>query len=152
MVWLDIPVTLQYREPLQGTALILDTLFATLVIQRSWNSKVMWNKTQSLMYKVFCLFLFRRGLWKWRHLRVFTSGLCTRSPGEEKGYLLQYSGLENSMDCLVHGVTKNWTHLSDFHFQSNQEPVFGVRLPWFESWPQSLWVHDFGQGSFLTLL
>ena len=52
-----------------------------------------------------------------------------RSPGEEKGYLLQYSGLENSMDCLVHGVTKNWTHLSDFHFQSNQEPVFGVRLP-----------------------
>ena len=62
MVWLDIPVTLQYREPLQGTALILDTLFATLVIQRSWNSKVMWNKTQSLMYKVFCLFLFRRGL------------------------------------------------------------------------------------------
>ena len=62
MVWLDIPVTLQYREPLQGTPLILDTLFATLVIQRSWNSKVMWNKTQSPMYKVFCLFLFRRGL------------------------------------------------------------------------------------------
>ena len=64
MVWLDIPVTLQYREPLQGTALILDTLLATLVMQRSWNSKVMWNKTQSPMYEVFCLFLFRRGLWK----------------------------------------------------------------------------------------
>ena len=27
-----------------------------------------------------------------------------RSPGEGKGYLLQYSGLENSMDCIVHGV------------------------------------------------
>ena len=26
------------------------------------------------------------------------------SPGEEKGYQLQYSGLENSMDCIVHGV------------------------------------------------
>ena len=26
-----------------------------------------------------------------------------RSPGEEKGYPLQYSGLENSMDCIVHG-------------------------------------------------
>ena len=26
-----------------------------------------------------------------------------RSPGEEKGYPLQYSGLENSMDCVVHG-------------------------------------------------
>ena len=24
-----------------------------------------------------------------------------RSPGEEKGYPLQYSGLENSMDCRV---------------------------------------------------
>ena len=39
-----------------------------------------------------------------------------RSPGEEKGHLLQYSGLENSMDCMVHGVTKSWTRLSDFHF------------------------------------
>ena len=29
-----------------------------------------------------------------------------RSPGEGKGYSLQYSGLENSMDCIVHGVTK----------------------------------------------
>ena len=27
------------------------------------------------------------------------------SPGKEKGYPLQYSGLENSMDCIVHGVT-----------------------------------------------
>ena len=29
-----------------------------------------------------------------------------RSPGEEKGYPLQYSGLENSRDCIVHGVTR----------------------------------------------
>ena len=40
-----------------------------------------------------------------------------RSPGERKGYPLQYSGLENSMDCIVHGVAKSWTGLSDFHFQ-----------------------------------
>ena len=32
-----------------------------------------------------------------------------RSPGEGKGYPLQYSGLENSMDSTVHGVAKNWT-------------------------------------------
>ena len=32
-----------------------------------------------------------------------------RSPGEGKGYPLQYSGLENSMDCIAHGVTKSWT-------------------------------------------
>ena len=34
------------------------------------------------------------------------------------GYPLQYFGLENSMDCIVHGVTKNQTRLSDFHFLS----------------------------------
>ena len=38
-----------------------------------------------------------------------------RSPGEGKGYALQYSGLENSMDCIVHGVTKDQTQLSDFN-------------------------------------
>ena len=31
-----------------------------------------------------------------------------RSPGEGNGYSLQYSGLEISMDCIVHGVTKSW--------------------------------------------
>ena len=39
-----------------------------------------------------------------------------RSPGEGKGYPLQYSGLENSMACRVHGVAKSQTRLSDFHF------------------------------------
>ena len=39
-----------------------------------------------------------------------------RSPGEGKGYRLQYSGLGNSMDCIIHGVTKNRIWLSDFHF------------------------------------
>ena len=37
-----------------------------------------------------------------------------RSPGEGKGYLLQYFSLENAMDCIVHGVTKSWTQLNDF--------------------------------------
>ena len=32
-----------------------------------------------------------------------------RSPGEGKGYPLQYSGLENSTDCIVHGVAKSRT-------------------------------------------
>ena len=39
-----------------------------------------------------------------------------RSPGEGKGFPLQYYGLGNSMDCIVHGVAKSWTRLSDFHF------------------------------------
>ena len=41
-----------------------------------------------------------------------------RSPGEGKGYPLQYSGVENSMDCIVHGVAKSQTQLSDLHFLS----------------------------------
>ena len=32
-----------------------------------------------------------------------------RSPREGKGYSLQYSGLENSMDCIVHGVASSQT-------------------------------------------
>ena len=38
-----------------------------------------------------------------------------RPPGEGKGYPLQYSSLENSMNCVVHGVTKSQTRMSDFH-------------------------------------
>ena len=38
-----------------------------------------------------------------------------RSPGERKGYPLHYSGLENSMDWIVHEVTRSLTWLSDFH-------------------------------------
>ena len=49
-----------------------------------------------------------------------------RSPGEEKGYPLQYSGLENPMDSIVHGVTKIWTRLSDFHFTMFQTSLGNV--------------------------
>ena len=38
-----------------------------------------------------------------------------RAPGEGNSYPLQYSGLENSGDCIVHGVEKSQTRLSDFH-------------------------------------
>ena len=43
-----------------------------------------------------------------------------RSPGEGKGCPLQYSGLENSMDCIVHAVAKSRTRLRDFHFHPLQ--------------------------------
>ena len=54
-----------------------------------------------------------------------------RSPGEGKGYPLQYSGLENSTECVVHGVAKSWTRLSDFHFLS-------MVVYWFEGGPTTL--------------
>ena len=37
-----------------------------------------------------------------------------KSPGQGKGYSLQNSGLESSMDCIVHGVAKSRTRLSNF--------------------------------------
>ena len=40
------------------------------------------------------------------------------SPGEGKGYPLKYSGLGNSMDCIVHGVAKSRKRLRDLHFTS----------------------------------
>ena len=48
-----------------------------------------------------------------------------RSPGEGKGHSLQYSGLENSMDCIVHVVSKSQTRLSEFHFQGIWENCSG---------------------------
>ena len=39
-----------------------------------------------------------------------------RSHGEGNSYPPQYSGLENSLDCIVHGVTKSQIRLSDFQF------------------------------------
>ena len=38
-----------------------------------------------------------------------------RLSGEGKSFLLQCSGLENSMDYILHGVAKSQTELSDFH-------------------------------------
>ena len=49
--------------------------------------------------------------------------VLVRSPGERKGYPLQYSSLENSMDCIVHGATKSRTRLSDFHSLTHSHNV-----------------------------
>ena len=47
-----------------------------------------------------------------------------RSPGEGKGYPLQYSGLARSMNYTVHGVAKNQTWLSDFLITSLQASMY----------------------------
>ena len=48
-----------------------------------------------------------------------------RAPGEGKGYPVQYSGLGNSMACIVHGIAKSQTRLSEFHSggTSGKEPT-----------------------------
>ena len=42
-----------------------------------------------------------------------------RLNGSMKTYPLQYSGLEKSMDCIVHEVAKSWTQLSKFYAQTH---------------------------------
>ena len=46
-----------------------------------------------------------------------------RSPREGNSYPLQYSGLDNSMNYIVHGITNSRTRLNDFHFTSGYVKV-----------------------------
>ena len=52
-----------------------------------------------------------------------------RSPGEGKGYPLQYSVLGNSMNSIVHGVKKSRTRLSGFHFRPSLVAELVKNLP-----------------------
>ena len=62
-----------------------------------------------------------------------------RSPGEGRGYPLQFSGLENFMDCIVRGVAKSGTQLSDFDFASPLVAQTVKNLPaMWETWVRYL--------------
>ena len=75
------------------------TLRASLVAQLIKNPSAMWEA------------------WVW--------SLGWENPLEKKGYPLQYFGLDNSMDCIVCGVTKSPTGLSDFHFHCQPTDQMG---------------------------
>ena len=63
-----------------------------------------------------------------------------RPPGEGNSNLFQHSGLENSMDYTVHGVTKSRTQLSDFHFHFFYEACIPNWLHHRASWlPHRQW-------------
>ena len=64
------------------------------------------------IFKVFIEFVTSGSAGKESTYNVGDLGLIPelgRSPGEVKGYPLQYSGLENSIDYIVHGVAKSRT-------------------------------------------
>ena len=51
--------------------------------------------------------------------KTWVQSLGWEDPLEKgKANPLQYSGLENFMNCIVHGVAKSRTQQSDFHFTS----------------------------------
>ena len=81
-------------------------------------------------------------------------GLITglgRSPGEGKGYPLQYSGLENSMDCIVYGVAKSRTRLSYFHFQARLLQRIAVLFCRGSSQPGDWTLFSYIAGRFFTI-
>ena len=101
----------------EGTGYPLEYTWASLVAQLVENSPAMWETWVQSRRPGFSPWV---GKIPWRRKRLPTPvfwpgdlgsipGLG-RSPGEGKGYPLQYSGLENS------GVAKSRTRLSDFHF------------------------------------
>ena len=83
----------------------------------SWVRKVRWRRDR-LPIPVFlgfpCSSTGKESTWNAGDLGSIPG--LERSPGEGKCYPLQYSGLENSMYYIVHGVRKSWTWLSNFHF------------------------------------
>ena len=126
--WSGLPFPYPGIFPTQGSNLGLHiggrhfNLWATCLQCRrprfdSWVGKICWRKDR-LPTPVFlgfpCGLAGKDSTCNVGHLGS-VSGLV-RSPGEGKDYPIQYSGLENSMDCRVHGVTKSWTRLRSFHF------------------------------------
>ena len=90
-----------------------------------------------------------------------------RSPGERQGYPLQYSGLENSVGYIVHGVAKSRTQLSDFHShpwvsmtnkrlleleerQQRRSPAIGCHSV-AEHWPRKLCLFPVAPGAWNTV-
>ena len=86
----------------------LPAMWETLVV--SWVRKICWRRDR-LPTPVF-LGLHCGSAGKESTCNVGDLGLIPglgRTPGEGKGYPIQYSGLENFMDCIVHGVANGRT-------------------------------------------
>ena len=83
----------------------------------SWVSKICWRRDRLSTPVLLDFFCGSTGKESTCNVGDLSSipGLG-KSPREGEGYPLQYSGLENSMDCIVHWVVKSRTLLSDFYF------------------------------------
>ena len=75
-----------------------------------------------------------------------------RSPGEGKGYPLQCSGLENSMDCIVLRIAKSWTQLSDLHFHHVMDKSITLFLGHLGLSTHTFWSKTFSKINFFFFL
>ena len=99
--------------------------------QQAWREKESdWGKNTFLRFFFLLRYFWRTTFCKfkvWNILMwyIYLQSTCNagdlglipgvgRSLGEGKGYPLQYSGLENSIDCIVHGVAKSRTRWATF--------------------------------------
>ena len=99
------------RSPGEGIGYPLQYSWASLVAQLVKNPPAMWEAwVQSL---------------GWEDLEKGKATLSNISSIPK--YPLQYSGLENFMDCIVHGVAKSRTWLSHFHFMDSWRKVICVQ-------------------------
>ena len=64
-----------------------------------------------------------------------------RSPGEGNGFPLQYSGLENSMDCKVHDVAKSRTQRATFT-PHTQSIIYALYIMWNARLDEANWNKD----------
>ena len=85
----------------------------------SWLRKIPWRKVVVHYKMIKSILGFPSGsVGKESACNVGDLGLIPwlgRSLGERNSYPLQYSSLENPMDCTVQGIAKSWTLLSNFH-------------------------------------
>ena len=106
----------------------------------SWVGKICWRRDK-LLTPVFlgfpCGSAGKESSWNAGDLGLIPG--LGRSPGEGKGYPLQYSGLENSMDCMVHGGRKESDTTNDSHFNFSVLSKGDRNLEW----------HSISQESFL---
>ena len=91
--------------------MVLVTALTTQTNLQMWTQKTFQESSYDLYLSFLCGSVGKESTCNEGDLG-FIPGL-ERFPREGKGYPLQYSGLENSMDCIDHGVAKSQTRLSD---------------------------------------
>ena len=130
--WKSILQSLPHNDNLARSSLFLTSHYywktdswrrsisLALVLLFTWACIINTISKQLFLCEDLCKpFIFVCGLPLWLSCNAGDLGSISglgRSPGEGKGYPLQYSCLENSTDCIVHGVAKRQTWLNDFHF------------------------------------